>query len=157
MSGSTAWHNSVRARAYMRPIKTDDGTEPDKSLRVVEFVKSNYGPVADSITVRWKNGAFLPEPKTGSLERLASEAKADDLFLKLLDRFNRQDRNVSDKSGRSYAPAVFANEPEAREAGASKNSLTQAMNRLFKSDRIHLVQYDSPCRNRFRLTSGAKP
>jgi hypothetical protein len=46
LSGNTAWHNSVRARAYMRPLKTNDDSEPDKSLRVVEFMKSNYGPLS---------------------------------------------------------------------------------------------------------------
>jgi hypothetical protein len=62
----------------------EDDIEPDKSLRVVEFMKSNYGPVADAITMRWKDGVFIPEPKSGSLEKLASEAKADDVLLGIL-------------------------------------------------------------------------
>jgi hypothetical protein len=50
-------------------------------------MKSNYGPVDDAITVRWKDGVFIPEPKSGSLEKLASEAKANDVFLRILKRF----------------------------------------------------------------------
>jgi RecA-family ATPase len=77
LSGSTAWHNSVRARAYMRPMKAKDDSEPEKDLRAVEFLKSNYGPISETITVRWKAGVFVPEPKTGSFEKIAAEAKAD--------------------------------------------------------------------------------
>ena len=60
LSGNTAWHNSVRARAYVKPAKTEDGGEPDKALRQIEFMKSNYGPVADTVIVRWKDGVFIP-------------------------------------------------------------------------------------------------
>src|SRR5262249_53285561 len=37
LSGSTAWHNSVRARAYMHAVKVSD-VEPDKTLRQLEFM-----------------------------------------------------------------------------------------------------------------------
>jgi RecA-family ATPase len=75
LSGSTAWHNSVRARAYLRHIKTDDGIELDETLRQLEFMKSNYGPIAATTTLRWKDHVFVLEPKPGSLEKLASDAK----------------------------------------------------------------------------------
>jgi RecA-family ATPase len=157
LSGSTAWHNSVRARAYMRAVKTDDGTEPDKDLRQIEFMKSNYGRVADAVTLRWKAGAFILEPKAGSLEKLAADAKVEDLFLKLLDRFNGQGRNVSEKTGTAYAPAIFAGESEAKAAKVSKAALTDAMGRLFTANRIHLEPYGFPSRGTFKLVSGPKP
>ena len=94
LSGSTAWHNSVRARAYMQSVKVGDG-----NLRQLEFMKSNYGPVAETITLRWKNGVFVPEPKTGLLEKYAADAKANEVFLELLERFRRQGRIVGDKRG----------------------------------------------------------
>ena len=46
LSGGTAWHNSVRARAYLRAATSQEGAGPGKDLRVLEFMKSNYGPVA---------------------------------------------------------------------------------------------------------------
>ena len=55
-------------------------------------MKSNYGPIAESVTLRWRNGVFIPEPKAGSLGKIAADTKADDVFLQLLDRFNRQGR-----------------------------------------------------------------
>jgi RecA-family ATPase len=155
LSGTTAWHNSVRARAYVKTARTEDGAEPDKALRQIEFMKSNYGPVAEAITMRWKNGVFIPEPKSGSLEKLASEAKADNLFLQLLDRFNREGRTVGDKHGHSYAPALFSKEPEAESAGLKKEALANAMRRQFASKKIHIEQYGRPFRPASKLAPGA--
>jgi RecA-family ATPase len=62
LSGSTGWHNSVRARAYMHAVKTQAGEEPDPELRELEFMKNNYGPIAERILLRWKGGVFVPEP-----------------------------------------------------------------------------------------------
>ena len=99
LSGNTAWHNSVRACAYMKSARTEDGIEPDKALRLIEFMKSNYGPVAEAITLCWKNGVFVPEPKSGSLEKLASDAKAENVFVQLLKRFNCEGRTVGERPG----------------------------------------------------------
>ena len=152
LSGNTAWHNSVRARAYMKSAKTEDGTEPDKALRLVEFMKSNYGPVADAITVRWK----VPESKSGSLEKLASEAKADHAFLRLLERFDGERRTVGERPGHSYAPAVFSEEPEAKASGLNKKALADAMRRLFASKKIHIEQYGRPSRPRFKARAWSR-
>ena len=157
LSGNTAWHNSVRARAYVKPARTEDGAEPDKTLRQIEFMKSNYGPVADAITVRWKDGVFVPEPKTGSLEKLAIEAKADNVFLRLLERFTCEGRTVGERPGHSYAPALFSQEPEAKAAGLSKVALADAMRRLFASKKIHIEQYGRPSRPASKLVLGAAP
>ena len=39
LSGSTAWHNSVRARMYFKPAATDAGETPDEDMRELEFKK----------------------------------------------------------------------------------------------------------------------
>jgi RecA-family ATPase len=157
LSGSTAWHNSVRARAYMTSCKTEDGDEPDKALRKIEFLKSNYGPVAETVTVRWKNGVFVPEAKAGSLEKYAADAKADDVFLRLLKRFNRQDRTVGEKPGTSYAPALFEAEPEAKVAGLKRSALAEAMRRQFAANKIHIQPYGRPSRRHLRLVAEPVP
>ena len=120
-------------------------------------MKSNYGPVADAITVRWKDGVFVPEPKGGSLEKLASEAKADNAFLRLLKRFESEGRSVGERPGHSYAPAVFSEEPEAKIAGLNKKVLADAMRRLFASKKIHIQQYGRPSRPGSKLVLGAPP
>src|SRR5262245_6827888 len=109
LSGNTAWHNSVRARAYFKAAPGDND-----DLRVLEWRKNNYGPVGESVLLRWRNGVYVPEPRAGSLEQLAIDAKIDQLFLDLLNRFTTEGRNVGDKKGTTYAPALFADEPEAK-------------------------------------------
>jgi RecA-family ATPase len=138
LSGNTAWHNSARARAYMRPLKTDDGGEPDKNLRVVEFMKSNYGPIAETITLRWKAGVFVTEPKTGSFEKIADDAKTDHAFLDLFDRFTAEGRNVGEgRTSPNYAPTMFARE----NTGFTKRQFEDAMARLFRDKKIRVETY----------------
>jgi len=48
------------------------------------------------------------------LDKIAADNKADDVFLALLKRYNQQNRNVSLNPGPTYAPAMFANEREAK-------------------------------------------
>ena len=128
LSGSTAWNASVRSRLYFKRAKTEKDEEPDPDLRVLEVMKSNYGPVGETVTVRWKDGLFLPAAGVSSLEKLAAEQKAEQLFLTLLDRFNRQGRNTCEKpSAPTYAPTLFAKESEARELGIRKTDFERAM------------------------------
>lgn len=138
ISGSTAWHNSVRARAYFQNLSDD---ERDNDLRVLEWKKSNYGPVSERMIVRYKAGVYVPEPSTGSAEQVMADRAIEAVFLDLLRRFARQDRHVSDKKGFNYAPAVFQDEPEAKQAKppVRNKDLVEAMARLFKADRIKVV------------------
>jgi hypothetical protein len=48
LSGSTAWNASVRSRLYFKRAKTEKDEEPDPDLRVLEVMKSNYGPVGEN-------------------------------------------------------------------------------------------------------------
>jgi RecA-family ATPase len=147
-SGSTAWHNSVRARAY---LKTADGAE-DKGLRALEFCKSNYGPpIEDPVLLRWQNGVYVPEPRAGSLEKRAAEAELDHLFIKLLRRFTEQGRNVSDRPSVSYAPARFAEHPEAKARKITKADFAEAMTRLFAADKIKIATEGPPSHPRNKI------
>jgi RecA-family ATPase len=155
ISGSTAWHNSVRARMYLTSPKPDAGEQPDTDLRELAFKKNNYGPIGDSIFLRWKDGLFLPEAGLSSLEAAATEHKADDVFLKLLARFTANGQNVSHKAQpANYAPRLFAKEPEAKQLPRPKVTLEQAMQRLFREQGIHVETYG---RHGYeRLAAGAK-
>jgi RecA-family ATPase len=157
LSGSTAWNASVRSRLYFKRATTDKDEEPDPDLRVLEVMKSNYGPVGETITLRWKDGLFLPVSGVNDLEKLAMDARAENLFLDLLARFNKQNRNVNDKTGPTYAPTLFAQEAEAKAARIGKQAFANAMRRLFSNDRIHLEPYGKPSRQFKRLVPGAAP
>jgi RecA-family ATPase len=154
LSGSTGWHNSVRARAYLTTAKTDKDEEPDPTLRMLEFKKSNYGPIAKSIALRWQNGVYVPVAGIGSLDKMAKEQTANRLFLALLDRFNDQGRNVSEKAAsKNYAATVFGKEAEAKKYGIRKPDFEDAMRRLFETGEIVVEPYGPPCRGTTRLVT----
>jgi RecA-family ATPase len=140
LSGSTAWHASVRSRLYMKRAVTERDEEPDPELRVIEVMKSNYGPVGETITVRWKEGVFIPIAGLGTLDKLAAENNAEDRFLELLDRLTVQGRNVSHaRTSNNYAPTVFASDPAAK---GKRNELAAAMERLFAAGKIRAEKYN---------------
>ena len=136
LSGSTAWHNSVRSRIYMKGAKAEDGEAPDDDLRELHFKKNRYGSLADRIVLKYTNGLFLPVPGMASLDRLAHQAKAQQVFLDLLARFNREGRNVSANPGRGYAPSTFAGEAEAKAAHLNSRDLKDALRQLFQDGKI---------------------
>jgi RecA-family ATPase len=150
LSGSTAWHNSVRARAYFQNLSED---ERDNDLRVLEWMKSNYGPVCERVVVRYKNGVYVPEPSQGSAEQLMSERNVEGVLLEILRRFARDGRDVSSKPSPSYLPAVFAREAEAKNAKPPirKSDLEGAMSRLFTAGRIVNEAIGPPSRRLTRI------
>jgi RecA-family ATPase len=89
LSGSTQWHNAVRARAWLHGGEANNGEAPDPDLRVLEFLKSNYSRLAETVTLRWQNGLYVPVSRQGFLDEAAANAAANDMFLDLLARFTR--------------------------------------------------------------------
>jgi DNA polymerase bacteriophage-type len=43
LSGTTQWHNAMRARYYLRSVKPEPGEPLDTDLREIVFKKNNYG------------------------------------------------------------------------------------------------------------------
>ena len=115
----------VRSRLYFKRAITEKDEEPDPDLRVLEVMKSNYGPVGETINLRWKNGLFVPVGGVSNLEKLAAEQAAERLFLTLLNRFTVQSRNLSRKAERQQlrADAMFAKEKKRARAGIRKDRL----------------------------------
>jgi RecA-family ATPase len=151
LSGSTQWHNAVRARLYMKGVKPADGEQPDNDLREIVFKKNQYGPISDQIVLRYQDGMYLPMPGMASLSRLAQETKTDEIFLQLLRRFAKGNRFVSDKRGTNYAPALFAREDEAKSEAINSKMFEAAMLRLFKAGTIWNEPCGKPSRPSFRI------
>src|SRR5262249_27580757 len=100
-----------------------DGEQPDNELREIEFKKNQYGPMGETITLRYQRGLFLPVAAMGSLDKMAADQAAENLFLELLDKFQAQGRNVShSKTAHAYAPTMFAKDPKAKAPGISQRS-----------------------------------
>ena len=86
LSGTTQWHNAVRARYFLRGVKPEAGEPLDTDLRELVFKKNNYGPVSESIVLRWQGGLFLPVPGA-TAHQAVKEVTAQEVFLTLLKRF----------------------------------------------------------------------
>lgn len=144
LSGSTAWNNSVRSRLYFERV-ADEGYEPDTDQRRLTTKKANYGKTGNEILVRWRNGAFVPEADPSFLDINSAKMKAHRVFLKLLDAYTTEGRNVNANSGPNYAPTAFAKDRRAE--NVSRSALREAMNDLFASGTIHQVE-STASRNR---------
>ena len=150
ISGSTAWHGAFRFRQYLKGIKPSDGEQPETDLRELEFKKNQYGPMGESIVLRYQRGLFLPEGGISSLDKLAREQKGQEAFLALLARYDREGRNVSHKeTSHGYAPKAFCKEKEAK--GLRKEDLASAMRSLFEAGKIYAEDYGRPSRPYSRL------
>src|SRR5262249_30264344 len=154
ISGSTQWHNAVRARFYMKGVKPkgvkpEEGDEPDTDLREIVFEKNNYGPVSDSITLRYQNGLFLPVAGATSFERAAREAKAAAMFL---DQLGKDEMNLSMNShSGNYAPRVLARMLNTKNQGVTEKDLGEAMQRLYAAGKIRVENYGRRSDPRYRL------
>jgi RecA-family ATPase len=151
LSGSTAWHGAFRFRQYLKGVKGEDSEQPDTDLRELEFKKNQYGPLGESITLRYQRGLFLPERGVAGLDRIARRDNARDVFLRLLRRFERENRNVSVKlNAGNYAPTAFAKEEEAR--GFKKADMQEAMRDLFRDGKIVNEPYGRADRGTTKIT-----
>jgi RecA-family ATPase len=151
LSGSTQWHNAVRGRIYMKGIKPAEDEQPDTDLRELVFKKNQYGPISESIMLRYEDGMYLPIATTASVNQVMQEARADEIFLELLRRFTRENRFVSGKPSSNYAPALFAKEDEAKRDMITGKAFEAAMRRLFKSGKIWNEPSGKPSRPSYRI------
>jgi len=123
---------------FSSPAKARDESEPDPDLRKLSIQKTNYGPMAAPITVRWTAGAYVPEGGVSSLDRMALQQKAESTFVDLLRQFNTQGQNLSANacSSSNYAPKVFAAHPKAQ--GIGRNHFAAAMQSLLDQQKIKI-------------------
>jgi RecA-family ATPase len=152
-SGSTAWNNSVRSRLYLERV-TDNGHEPDPDKRRLRTMKANYGQIGGEISLTWRKGVFVPEDTQASgLDRMAATAKAERVFLKLLQEFTAQGRPVNPAAGPNYAPKLFAAHPKAE--GVTRRGLQAAMEALLSNGTLTVESEGPPSRRVTRLARGA--
>jgi RecA-family ATPase len=143
LSGSTAWNNSVRSRLYLT------GAADDPDARVLTNVKSNYGQKGGAIKLRWHDGVFaLDDGKETPFAGLFDK-QAEEIFVSLLSRFNRQNQPLGAKPGTNYAPARMAEHPDAN--GCPRKRLAAAMQRLIDKDTVRIITEGPPSKPRNRL------
>jgi len=160
LSGSTAWNNSVRSRLYFERITIKDGAqviEDDPDRRVLRGKKANHARNGAELHMTWKDGVFVAEEAATGLDRRAADAKAERVFLRLLDEFAKEGRPVKSAQAQGYAPKAFV--ASGRAEGLSKQALHSAMERLFAKGEIveTLGGHRSPSKQTMRIVraSGA--
>lgn len=142
-SGSTGWHNSVRSRLYL--TRDDD----DRDGRTLGARKSNYGPMATDIRMRWEDGRFVPTitdlgGTVARIERGTRQRAAEQAFLSALAPIVAQGRYPSPSpNSSSYAPRLAAQ--HARDFHL--NELADAMQRLFTDGAIRVGRKRKPNRH----------
>ena len=135
-SGSTAWDNSVRSRLYVERV-FQDGYEADHNARKLSVKKANYGTTGDEIMMQWKDGVFEADKVETGLDKMAVNAKAERVFLKLLDQINGQGRRCNPSGGPNYAPRLMSEMPDNE--GVVKRGLKGAMERLLSKQSIAII------------------
>jgi RecA-family ATPase len=154
LSGSTQWHNSVRARYYITGVKNQDG-EPEGDLRVISFKKNNYGPVTEEIVVRYQNGLFVPANTT--VDQAARAEQADEVYLTVMRLLIDQNRDLSPSpASPDYAPKLISEHPGSKPF--RKQDMEQAQQRLLNTNQIHIkTSAGPPSRQKKLLVPGPAP
>ena len=137
-TGSTAWLNAVRSQILLERV--DDA---DADVRRMTLGKANYARAGEAVSFRWHDFALVRDSDLsadiGSEIAANAAANADNAtFLACLAERTRQQRAVSEKTGRNLAPVVFAAMPESKRIG--KTRLEAAMDRLFRLGRIERAE-----------------
>ncbi len=157
-SGSTDWHNGPRARLYFEQPKDKEGKAFDDDLRTLTVKKIQYAKEGTVFRLRRQAGFFVYEGKesgSNSYDRDAASAKAETVFLSLLQTYDDQGRRVSPNSGKNYAPTAFSEDDDSE--GVTNKAFARAMTRLLKANRIHLEKVGPPSRQRDQLRPGPAP
>ena len=145
-SGSTGWNNSVRSRLYLERI-TEDGYEPNHLARRLSVKKNNYGTTGEEITMAYDSGVFKADKVEAGLDKMASSAKAERVFLKLLQQINEQGRRVNASAGVNFAPKLFSEMHDNEDV--VKRGFKRAMEALLAKGTIKIVN-DISNKNRHR-------
>jgi RecA-family ATPase len=137
ISGSTAWHGAFRFRQYLKGIKADAGEQPDNDLRELQFKKNQYGPMGESIVLRYQRGLFLPEHGLSSIEMAARQQSVDDAFIAIGKKLEARGEDLSPlQQSHSYAPKAIIGEPEAK--GFKKADFVASLKRQLDAGKLRV-------------------
>jgi RecA-family ATPase len=152
LSGSTGWHNTVRARSYLKPQATADGDEPDPTRKQLEIMKSNYGPAGEIIKIQWKAGRFGLQGTVPPIEKIAADRKCDEAFMRLFKLHTDINYELSPRVSNAYAPKIFADREDS--GGVTSKQFAKAMNRLAERGEIRFVEVGPQSKRKWCIKLG---
>jgi hypothetical protein len=178
MRGSSSIQGAVRSQRMVNVMPTAEAARlqiPEANRRRyirITNEKTNYAPPGHGgwfrlASVELANGdcVGVVEPwrhpdEGGEItpEMAAAQAKAEAVFMAILVRFEGEGNSVGRSKQGHYAPRVFAEEPEAKEAEVTLPYLEEAMKRLIKDTRVYCVKErtgsGSNMRERLKVAEG---
>src|SRR5262249_25010860 len=121
-------------------------------LRESQFKKNQYGPMGETIVLRYQHGLFLPEGGISSLDKAARDIEAESTVLEFVKRKAQQNQALGpNPTASNYGPTVIAKEAK----GFRKAELETAMQRLINAHRMHIRSEGPPSKQRKYLAPGA--
>lgn len=159
LSGSTQWHNAVRARSHLKDATSPNGEDVTSSsnYRTLIVKKNNYGPDSETINLMWSNGLYLPVT-ANIVEAQVRLARAEEVFLTQMRKLISQGHDLNPiRNSPVYAPAMIAELPEVRAEMFTKADMAAAQQRLIDDSKIHIGWLGSPSRGRKVLKEGPRP
>ena len=146
--GSTAWHNSVRARWTLAPEAGEDGAPSDGLI--LSRPKANYAPGTDAtIRLRWAGGVLSPADAPAAGGHVA-RAACEQVFMTLLARCESAGLMLSEsRNAANFAPRIMAKRPDRN--GYGKKEFETAMHALIAARVLEVIDYRVNGRPRRRL------
>jgi RecA-family ATPase len=167
-SGSVQWSNGCRQRLYLSRVKKSKNedeapTLEERDQRVLEVLKSNWGPQGNGIKLRWIDWAFKAEDEDLMIEEMAPEVRrelelerAEEEFLRMLAKAEEQGVAVSAQpTARTNAATMFARNAAFAQCQFRGDSgyrlMAQAMANLFENGAIQNVPFGPVSHGKFRV------
>lgn len=148
LSGTTAWHNTVRGRLYLTKPPTSENEEEQSDARILKLMKSNYGPTGEALKLRWHDHVFvLEDGRRGTGGNIVERIELDNAVLAGLRRLVVNGALVpADPNVRNGLPTRLRTLPSCRHR--SFQALAAAQERLTATGRISRVELGPPSKRR---------
>ena len=151
LSGSTAWHATVRGRLYLTRAPTLDGGEEETSdARILKLMKSNYGPSGSTLKLRWRDHVFALESEASGGGGMVERIELDNAVLTGLRKLVVNGSLVpADANVRNGLPTRLRALPLGRHW--SFQAVAAAQDRLVAAGRIVRVELGAPSKRRLYI------
>ena len=152
LSGSTAWHNTVRGRLYLtRPASINDSDEETSDARILKLMKSNYGPTGNQLKLTWHDHVFVLQSEgRGASGNLVDRLEIDRAVLEGLRKLVSDGAQVpADSQVRNGLPTRLRAQRACRQW--SWQAIAAAQERLVATGKIVKVEMGPPSKRRIYI------
>lgn len=148
VSGSTAWNNTVRSRAYLTRRQDLADDDEENAERFLKTMKNNYGPYGGKIPLRWERGVFIRTDGNSSAPlSLLDKIGLDEKLLQALRGIIKSGTDVaSDINAKNGFASMMRKLPEFRDL--SHPVVFGAQQRMVDNGKLKVVVQGPPSKRR---------